>query len=113
MSGVSNSEYRDGIEDDSEGTVVELLEEIAPKVPGAISEYLKKEIKYAAQEYFRVSQAWQEFVCLPTLTESLMPYNMTPVDDTNKKVYAILGMSREGTPYTRGAVDQYTAMRNQ
>lgn len=106
---MANSDYRDGISDDGQGTLTELLEEIAPKVPGAVSGYITKELTIAAREYFRLSQAWQEFLSLPTLTESLMPYNLNPVDDTNKKVYAVLGLSRDGIQFHRGAVNNFTA----
>lgn len=105
---MSNSDYRDGIEDDCNGTLLEILEEIAPKIPGAVTQYIQKELVYSVREYFRLSQSWLEYLRLPALNQNMMPYNVNPVDNSNSKVYAILGLTRNGLPLHRGAVNTVT-----
>ena len=91
-------DYRTGIDDDCYDSLNSVLQEVVPKAPGAVPEYVSDELKYATKEFFRLSHAWRQFVDLPPLTQAMMPYEINPVADVNLKAQSIISLAIDGSP---------------
>lgn len=101
-------DYRDGVEDDCQDSLIPVLEEILPQISGASQGHVTDVLKRTAKEFFRLSWAWRTFLDIGTLTEGEMPYDINPLADANFKAIAIIDLSIEGLPVARGNIGTRT-----
>jgi hypothetical protein len=98
------SDYREGVNTDFDGSLMAVVEDARGKLPGAVGEYILKEVKAAAKEFFRLSYAWRIVLDIEPLAEMDMPFDINPISKGEYRAISILDLSQDGYPLYRHVI---------
>lgn len=93
---MAQPDYRDGVYDDQEGNINPVVQEVYGRISGAVPGYVNSVMKLVIEEFYRKSLAWREFVEIGTLSNSTIPYDINPIDSSNKEAFRVTSLALNG-----------------